>query len=242
MNTAPKPFSRLALGGGVSLMGINMQAAVNANRYFNIRGVGNYFTYSVNNATINDQNGSTGISVSGKLNLTSAGASLDYYPWPNHGFRLSPGAILYNQNRITATGIAPAGQSFTLSGQRYYSEAGNPINATAALGFNTRQRAFSITTGWGNLISRRGGHWSFPFELGAVFTGVPTLGMTLTGNACLTPADASIVNNPNCLNAGTNATIQSNLAAQIAKYKSDLNPFQVYPIISAGIGYNFRIR
>ena len=57
MNTAP-PFSRLALGGGVGAMGINMQVAVEANRYINIRGIGNYFTYSVNNATINDQNGS----------------------------------------------------------------------------------------------------------------------------------------------------------------------------------------
>ncbi len=222
-------------------MGINMQAAVIANRYLNIRGTGNYFTYSVNNATINDQNGSTGISVSGKLNLASAGVSLDLYPFPNHGFRLSPGAVVYNQNRISATGIAPAGQSFTLSGQRYYSDSLNPINATAALGFNARQKAFSMTTGWGNLISRRGGHWSLPFELGAVFTGVPTLNMTLAGNACLTQADAAI-NGPTCVNAGTNATIQSNLAAQIAKYKSDLNPFQVYPIISVGVGYNFRIR
>ncbi len=242
-NGSPAPFSRLALSGGVSLMGINMQAAVNANRYLNIRGIGNYFTYTVNNATINDQNGSNGISVSGKLNLASAGVSLDFYPWPNHGFRLSPGAVVYNQNRISATGIAPAGQSFTLNGQRYYSESANPINATAALGFNTRQQAFSMTTGWGNLISRRGGHFSVPFEIGAVFTGAPTLNMTLAGSACLTQLDAnSNPPGPTCVNAGTDATVQSNLAAQIAKYKSDLNPFQVYPIISIGVGYNFKLR
>ena len=109
------------------------------------------------------------------MNFATAGASLDFYPLPNHGFRLSPGAIFYNQNRITATGIAPAGKA-SPSRPKYYSEAGNPINVTAALGFNTRQKAFTMTTGWGNLISRRGGHWSFPFEIGAVFTGVPTLG------------------------------------------------------------------
>src|ERR1035438_1426324 len=35
------PFSRLALGGGISPLGINLQAAVNVNRYINLRGVGN---------------------------------------------------------------------------------------------------------------------------------------------------------------------------------------------------------
>ena len=46
-DAAPKPFSRLALSGGVGTMGINMQAAVNANRYINLRGTGNYLTYTV---------------------------------------------------------------------------------------------------------------------------------------------------------------------------------------------------
>ncbi len=50
-NPAPAPFSRLALSGGIGSMGINMQAAVNANRYFNIRGTGNYFGYNVSNVT-----------------------------------------------------------------------------------------------------------------------------------------------------------------------------------------------
>ena len=61
------------------------------------------------------------------------------------------------------------------------------------------------------------------------------------GNACLTPADALIVNNPNCVNAGTNSTIQTNLAAQIAKYKNDLN-IPGLPHHLRGIGYNFSIR
>jgi hypothetical protein len=197
-NSPPTPFSRLALSGGVSLtMGINMQAAVEANRYFNIRGIGNYFTYTVNNVTINKQGGSNGINVSGKLNLASAGIALDYYPFPNHGWRLSPGLMLYNQNGVSASGVSTAGSSFSLGGQKYYSDSVNPLNVNANLGLNARQQAFSMTTGWGNMISRRGGHWSFPFELGAVFTGVPAVNINLTGNACLTQADAAI-NGPTC--------------------------------------------
>ena len=40
----------------------------------------------------------------------------------------------------------------------------------------------------------------------------------------------------------TNASAQANVNSQIAKYQSDLNPLKVYPVLSIGIGYNFKIR
>jgi len=234
------PFSRLALSGGIGASGINMQVAVEANRYFNIRGIGNYFHYNVNNITINNNGGSAGIAVTGNLNFATGGAAFDLYPFPNHGFRLSPGVVFYNQNQVTATGIAPPGTSFTFGSQKYYSDTVNPLNITAGLNLNTRKTAFSMTTGWGNLISRRGGHWSFPFEIGAVFTGAPTISLVPTGNACLNSVDAAD-NGPTCVNMATNSTAQTNVAAEIAKYQKDLNQVPVYPIFSFGIGYNFRI-
>ena len=42
--SVPGPLSRLALQGGIGIGGINMQAAVEANRYLNVRAVGNYFS------------------------------------------------------------------------------------------------------------------------------------------------------------------------------------------------------
>lgn len=240
-NVPPAPFSRLALSGGIGANGINMQAAVEANRYFNIRGIGNYFSYTVSNITINNNNGSNGINVSGNLKFATAGAAADLYPFPNHGFRLSPGVIFYNQNQVTATGATTPGTSFTFGSQKYYSDTVNPLNISARLGLNTRQHAFSMTTGWGNLISRRGGHWSFPFELGAIFTGSPTIALIPAGNACLSQADAA-VNGPSCVNMATDPTAQANVASQVAKYQKDINVLTVYPILSFGIGYNFRIR
>lgn len=240
-NPSPAPFSRLALSGGIGSMGINMQAAVNANRYFNIRGTGNYFGYNVSNVTINNGGGSNGISVSGNLRFATAGASLDIYPFPNHGFRLSPGAVFYNQNRATAAGATAPGSSFTFGSQTYYSDEVDPLNLAASLGLNKQKTAFSMTTGWGNLIPRRGGHFSFPFEIGAVFTGAPTIGFNATGNACLTQADAAD-NGPTCQNMATNPDAQANIAAQVAKYQKDLNVVPVYPLFSFGIGYNFKVR
>jgi hypothetical protein len=51
------------------------------------------------------------------------------------------------------------------------------------------------------MIPRKGGHWSFPFELGAAFTGSPSLNVGLTGWACIDQAqtecsDVSNTGNP----------------------------------------------
>jgi len=243
VDESPAPFSRLALSGGIGLGGINMQAAVNANRYLNIRGVGNYFSYSVNNIKVGGS-GSSGSDVSGTLNFAEGGVALDYFPWPNHGFRLSPGVTFYNQNGASATGTMQLGNSITLGSTKYYSEGGaNAMSLNANLGLNTHKQAFTMTTGWGNLISRKGGHFSVPFEIGAIFTGAPTLGLNIAGYGCTTQTDDGTSGaGASCVNMATNTTAQSNIAAQITKYQSDLNVLKVYPIFSIGIGYNFKIR
>jgi hypothetical protein len=238
--TPPAPFSRLALEGGIGIGGINMQAAVEANRYLNIRGIGNYFSYSVNNVKVGGS-GSSGANVSGKFSLAEAGIALDYYPWPNHGFRVSPGVTLYNGNGASASGVMAEGSSISLASTKYYSEAANPMNLNANLGLNTHKQTFTITTGWGNMISRRGGHWAFPFELGAIFTGAPTLGLNITGFGCTVQSDAAI-NGASCVNMATNAAAQADINSQIAKYQSDVNPLKVYPVLSVGVSYNFNIR
>ena len=228
---SPTPFSRLAFGGGVSTSGVNLQMAVIANRYMNLRGVGSFFNYSIDNIDAN------GFKASGKLDFATAGASVDLYPFPNHGFRLSPGVLFMNRNQVAATIIAPGGTSFTLDDYTYYSSQANPVTGVASLGLHTQSPAFTITTGWGNMIPRRGGHFSFPFEIGAAFIGSPSLNMTLaSGQVCADPAGTI-----GCIDVVGNAQIQSNLEAQRAKYQNDVNPFRFYPIVSTGVAYSFNL-
>jgi hypothetical protein len=82
---------------------------------------------------------------------------------------------------------------------------------------------------------------SFPFEIGAAFTGVPTLNMNLFGNACTSKADAA-TNGESCVNMATNAQAQSDLNTQLTTWRKDLNPLQVYPIFSFGVAYAIRAR
>lgn len=226
----PKPLSRIAVSVGVSPLGPGLQLATNLNKHFNVRGTGDFFTYSTNFTT-------NGISASAKMNLASAGASVDIFPFGG-GFRISPGAIFYNQNRLTANATVPGGSSFTLSGNTFYSDATDPIAGTAYLGLHTTKPAFTATAGWGNMIPQSGGHWSFPFELGAAFIGAPALTANLGGTVCLQPGQY-------CYPFATAPEAQiarTDLQSQIVKWNSDLSPLKTYPIVSFGIAYNFKIR
>lgn len=236
---APGRFSRLAFGVGVSPLGIQLQAATNISEHLNLRGTGNIFKYSTNFTT-------NGITANASLNLASAGVALDIYPF-RAGFRISPGVLFYNGNQLTATDTVPGGTSFTLDNQTFYSANANaatgatPVSGGATLGLNAIKPAFTITTGWGNMIPRKGGHWSFPFEIGVALIGAPTLTANLTGTACYDQAQTECAN----LSSTTNpiaVQVQTDLQAQIATWKSDLNPLKTYPIISGGVAYCFHVR
>ena len=223
------PLSRIAFGGGISSMGINMQTAVNANRFMNVRAVGNVFNYSVNNLTTN------GMNVNGSLGLASLGTSVDIYPFPEHGFRLSPGLMFLNHNGVSGDVTVNGGKSFDLNGVTYYASSTNPIKGNGKVGLNSRNPAFTMTTGWGNMIPRSGGRLSFPVEVGAAFVGSPSVALQLTGG------QACDQFRQNCVNVATDPTVQANLQAQIQKYKNDLNAFQYFPIVSFGVAYNFNL-
>ncbi len=227
---SPAPFSRLALSGGVGANGINMQVAVEANRYINIRGIGNYFTYSLTK-TVNGTNDT------GTLNFATGGVSVDLYPFPNHGWRLSPGVLFYNQNAVTATLNVAGGDSFTMNSTKFWSSTTSPVSGSGGIFLNKTNPAFTMTTGWGNLISRRGGHFSVPFEIGAAFVGSPTVKLNfLNGIVCADQAQTE------CSSVTSYPAFTSDVNAQIAIYNNDLNVLKVYPIMSIGIGYNFKIR
>lgn len=138
------------------------------------------------------------------------------------------------------------GTSFTLNNQTYYSANANtttgatPINGNAVLSMHTNNPAFTITTGWGNTLPRKG-HWSFPFEAGVALTGAPSLKVNLGGWACYDQAqtlctDISSKTDPIALE------IQNNLAVQVAKWTKDVEPLKTYPIASFGVAYSFGLR
>jgi len=227
---SPKPFSQLAIGAGVGVMGINLQAATNLNRFMNLRAVGNVLNYNINNISTN------GFNVNAKLNLATAGASVDFFPFPRHGLRFSPGVLFYNQNAASATFTVQDGTSFSLDDYTYYSSKANPVIGTGSFGVHAQNPAFTMTTGYGNIIPRKGGHLSFPLELGVAFIGTPAVNVALTqGQVC--NAQGLF-----CVDVATDQTVQTNLQAQINKYRSDIDPLRTFPIFTFGVAYNIHLR
>jgi hypothetical protein len=234
------PFSRFAIGANFDTFGPGVQISTNIADRLNLRASGNAFYYSTNFNT-------SGFDAHAKMNMASAGLSADVYPFLRHGFRVSPGILLVNNNRISATAVAAGGTSIDFNDTTYYSATANaatgatPLNVKGALGLNTTKPAFTITTGWGNTIPRNGSHWSFPFEIGAAFIGSPSVNVSLSGWACQDQAQTECGDVTDTTN-GTAQDVQASLAAQITKWKSDLDPLKTYPILSFGVAYSFPVR
>jgi hypothetical protein len=235
---AAGPLSRVAIGVGVSSLGISPQVTTNLNSHLGLRATGNLFSYTTNFTT-------NGIGANAKLNMQSVRTMLDIYPF-HKGFRISPGVLYMNHNRLTATANVAPGTSFTLNDHDYYSANANsvtgatPITGVGSLNLNTNKAAFALTTGWGNSIPSKG-HWSFPFEVGVAFTGQPALNVNLGGWACYDQAQTLCTN----ISSKTDPIalqIQDNLNAQVAKWSSNLDPLKTYPIASFGVAYSFRLR
>jgi len=233
-----RPFSKVAFGVGVSPLGVQLAMTTNVYQHLNVRTTGNLFDYSTNFTT-------SGITSDAKLDMKSAGSTLDLYPFRT-GFRISPGVLFYNRNQVIAAAEVPGGTTFTLNNQTYYSANANPttgatpVNGNAVLNLHTTNPAFTITTGWGDTIPRKG-HWSFPFEVGIALTGAPSLNVNLGGWACYDQAQTLCTD----INSKTDPIalqIQSNLQTQVAKWTNDLQLLKTYPIASFGVAYSFGLR
>jgi hypothetical protein len=232
------PFSRIAIGGSFNTLGPGIQVTTNLADHFNLRATGNAFRYSTNFNT-------NGFNANAKMSMTNASLAGDIYPF-HRGFRVSPGLMLVNNNRIAANAVAAGGTSFSFDGTTYYSANANaatgatPMTVNGGIGLNSTRPAFTLTTGWGNTIPRNG-HLSFPFEVGVAFIGAPSVNVALAGWACQDQAQTQCGNMQDATNA-TAQQVQTSLAAQITKWKSDLNPLRTYPILSFGVAYSFPVR
>jgi hypothetical protein len=217
-----RPFSQLAVGVKVGILGGGVELATPLTRRTNLRVGGNYLHYTDNlsNSGVNYQLG---------VKFGSAEASLDWFPW-GRSFHISPGALVYNANQITAHGLVPAGTSFTINGTNYVSSLTDPVNGSANIGF--AHAAPKLTVGWGNLVPRSRKHFSVPFEVGFAYVGDPKVKLNFAGSACN-------ANGQGCEPVATSADIQANIASEQQKFQRDANYARFFPLLSIGYSYRF---
>jgi hypothetical protein len=216
------PFSGFAVGVNVGLLGIGVDAATPLSRRLNLSGGANFFSYS-------DNLTSDGVNYDASLRFRSAEAGIDWFPFAG-GFHISPGALLYNGNQITANATVMGGNTFTLNSVTYESSTTDPVTGTGSLTFN--KAAPKLTLGFGNMIPRSGRHISVPVELGFAYVGDPKVALNLTGTVCDTSGE-------NCQTIASSTTVQANVAAQQQKIANDAADARFYPILRMGLAFSF---
>jgi hypothetical protein len=221
--------NRVGIGVKGSLLGGGVEVAARVTHRTNLRAGFNILSYS---RGFNKD----GIAYSGQLSFKTVEAHYDIFPFAG-GFHVSPGVLAYIGDPITANATVPGGQSFTLGGVQYYSEAlANPVAGTGKIDFN--RAAPMATLGWGNLVPRRHNkHFSVPFEIGVAFQGSPKATLNLAGNVCPTLPSAST--GVGCSSVATYPGLLANVQAEQTKVNNSMSLFKAYPIISVGFGYGF---
>ncbi len=219
-----RPFSALAVGVRVGVSGVGLELATPLAGRLNLRAGGNFL--SIDPHFVAD-----GIQVIGDIQLRSGFVAMDVFPF-HGGFHISPGYTLYNGDRLSAKAMVPGGQEFDLGDGTYTSDTTDPVHGTFNLNFG-RKSAPRLTLGWGNMVPRRGGHWSFPFEIGAEYIGKPPqVALRLAGTVCQGPGFCQpISQNPT---AAQNVTIEQN------QINGDIPSWlRFFPLVSTGVSYRF---
>jgi hypothetical protein len=214
-----RPLSSLGIAVKVGLGGVGFDVATPlVPGWLNLRGGASFFSYNGATFTTDSTN------VDASLKFQNAEAVVDVFPF--HGrFRLSGGMTTYNSTGLTASLSVPAGKSFTLGNQTYYSSTTDPIHGTGVLNFGGKT-AGRASIGTGNMLPRKG-HFVFETELGVQFFTSPTVVYNIQGSGCTSATDP--------LSCGPVA--QSDVIAQQNKLQNDLTDLKYYPILSFGFSY-----
>jgi hypothetical protein len=190
-------------------------------------GVGATVTKSIT-PNINAKVGINGLGVSGdfdesgvkynaNLNLFNVSTLVDYHPWNNAGFRLT-GGLVFQDNNIEGTGKATDNGTIQIGDNTYTKNQLPSVKAKVSFANSV---APYIGLGWGNAV-KPGKHWGFSANLGVMFAGSPKVDLTAPG------ADPTVL-----------AQVQADIEKERKQLEDDLNGFNIYPVLSLGISYQF---
>jgi hypothetical protein len=216
-----RPFSRVAFGTKLGTLGWGGQIATPITRRINLRGGFDIFNLGYGLT-------SDGTDYYASAHLKSGTIQADIYPFAHGSFHVSPGVMIF-KNNLTASLNVPGGNTFSVGDTDYTSDPNNPVNGTGAIQFG-RTAMPMFTIGFGNMITRREfKHLSFPFELGAAYTGQNSIAINMQGGVC-DQSGCGSANDP---------AFQQNVQQQQAKINEQMKKFEIYPIFTSGVTYRF---
>lgn len=168
----------------------------------------------INFFTLHSSITQTDISYKATLKMKAIEGLIDLYPSARGSFRVSAG-IMTDPLEVTATGQPQSDGTYTINGNDYTSAQVGTLTGSA----KWPKSSPYVGLGFGTPANKHMGI-KFTTDFG-VAIGKPTIALTSTG-------------------AASNAQLQSDLDAQVAKSQKDVNKYaKVYPVISAGLMLRF---
>lgn len=172
----------------------------------------------------------SGVPVDASVHLQSGHIDLDWFPRGGR-FHLGPRMVFLNNNTAVAKTTIPSGSTLTLDGQDFIGSATDPLQGSGEVSF--APVAPGMTIGFGNLASKKKGHWKVPVEAGFYYVGQPRLDVNFTGQACSSDDPTA------CEDVTQDQNFQTSLAKFIARQNHNLSYARFFPIFSVGVGYAF---
>lgn len=153
------------------------------------------------------------IQYNGDLDLSTVGAFIDYRPFG--GSFLITGGAYFGKKKLDL--VAASGQTYQIGGQTYSAAQVGTLTGSADL----EDTAPFVGLGWDTTF-QGDGNIGFKLIAGAMFTGSPDVELNSTGG--------SLSNDSN---------FQAQLATEEQNLEDDVDKFEVYPVIQAGLTFRF---
>ncbi|MDR6397260.1 hypothetical protein ABIC71_001890 [Herbaspirillum seropedicae] len=208
--TLPAHAAGLGLSGELGTTGVGVHLSVPLAPQWNARFGVNYFDYSFSSST-------NSVNYDAKAKLRTFDALLDWFPFSN-GLRLSTG-VIYNGNKIDATGRPRNNGTYTLNGNTYLASQAGQVDGR----IDFKKFAPYLGVGYGNAVAPDKG-WGFTADAGVMFQGNGS--SSLSSSGCT--ASALIC-----------ARLANDVAAENAELNDKVHGYNLYPVVRVGVSYRF---
>lgn len=152
------------------------------------------------------------IAYDGDLDLTTLGAFVDVHPFGN-SFFITGGAYFGEK---TLDLFATPTQNVEIGSQTFTPAQVGTLNLAADL----EDTAPFVGLGWDTTFENSG--IGFKFLAGAMFTGSPQVNLTATGGTL-----------------SNDANFQAQLAQEEQNLQDDIDDYEIYPVVQAGLTFSF---
>lgn len=209
----------LGVAGKISSLGYGLEADYVLSDRFSVRGQFNQYDYD-------DTFEEDGIDYDGTLDLSTFGVLLDWHPFGG-GFRVSAGGFNVDNE---LSGVGSGAGTYHIGDTTYTVDENDDLEVNALIELGDGFKPY-LGLGWGNSPSNKGG-LLLSFDVGILFQGSPSADLEVTGTATDEGTGLTV-------DFSTDPTVQEEVRKEEQNLEDEVKDFDLYPVISAGIGWRF---